>query len=102
MLNIYFITLYIVNQFLFISGGEIFVILVIILLLFGSKKVPEVARGIAKGMKEFQKATDDIKNEINHNTSHITEESEDIKEHIDDYASGMKKNIDEMDENIKG
>ena len=45
---------------LFISGPEIVVILLVVLLLFGSKKIPEFARGIGKGMREFRKATDDI------------------------------------------
>jgi len=47
---------------LFISGPEIIVILLVVLLLFGSKKIPEFARGIGKGMREFRKATEDIKN----------------------------------------
>ena len=45
---------------------ELLVILVIVLLLFGgAKKLPELARGLGKGVKEFKKATDDIKNEVN-------------------------------------
>ena len=44
---------------------EIGVILFIILLLFGAKKLPELARGFGKGIKEFKKASSDIKDEIN-------------------------------------
>ena len=44
---------------------EIGVILFIILLLFGAKKLPELARGLGKGIKEFKKASRDIKDEIN-------------------------------------
>tara|TARA_Y100001970_G_C13676990_1_gene575844 strand:+ start:426 stop:599 length:174 start_codon:yes stop_codon:yes gene_type:complete len=44
---------------------EIGVILFIILLLFGAKKLPELARGLGKGIKEFKKASSDIKDEIN-------------------------------------
>ena len=40
---------------------EIGVILFIILLLFGAKKLPELARGLGKGIKEFKKASSDIK-----------------------------------------
>tara|TARA_B100001113_G_C20894169_1_gene528367 strand:- start:262 stop:435 length:174 start_codon:yes stop_codon:yes gene_type:complete len=43
---------------------EIGVILFIILLLFGAKKLPELARGLGKGIKEFKKASSDIKDEI--------------------------------------
>lgn len=54
--------------FLNMGGGEIFVILLVILLLFGSKKIPELARGLGKGMREFKDATSSIQREI-HNTA---------------------------------
>ena len=44
---------------------EIVVILLVVLLLFGAKKLPEFARGLGKGIKEFKKASSDIKDEIN-------------------------------------
>lgn len=50
---------------LFISGGEIFVILFFALIFFGSKQIPEIAKMLGKGMKEIKKATDEIKKEIN-------------------------------------
>jgi len=65
----------------FISGQEIFVILIVVLLLFGAKKIPEVARGLGKGLNEFKKATDDIKNEIKEN-SEIAKDLNDIKKTI--------------------
>lgn len=49
---------------LFIGGTEIILIVIVILMLFGSKKIPEVARAIGKGYREFQKATEDIKREL--------------------------------------
>lgn len=49
---------------LFIGGTEVVFIFLAILLLFGSKKIPEIARAMGKGMREFQKATDDIKREL--------------------------------------
>jgi sec-independent protein translocase protein TatA len=52
------------ENLLFISGAEIFVVLLIALLFFGSKKIPEVARGLGKGLREFKKATEEIKKEI--------------------------------------
>ena len=67
---------------LFISGPEIFVILLVVLLLFGSKKIPEFARGIGKGMREFRKATDDIKKEINEDTSSIKNDIKNIKDNL--------------------
>ena len=46
------------------SGWEIFVILFVILLLFGGKKIPELMRGIGKGIREFNVARSTIENEI--------------------------------------
>lgn len=43
---------------------EMLVIMVVILLLFGSKRLPELARGIGKSMREFKKAAEDVRKEI--------------------------------------
>ena len=44
--------------FLWAMGGpEIIIILVVVLLLFGGKKIPELMRGLGKGMKEFKDAS---------------------------------------------
>ena len=47
-----------------LGGPEIAVIFVIVLLLFGAKKIPELARGLGKSMGEFQKAKGEFENEI--------------------------------------
>ncbi len=41
-----------------LCGGEIILILAIVLILFGAKKLPELAKGLGQGIKEFKKATD--------------------------------------------
>lgn len=46
--------------FLNIGNTELVIILVIILLLFGAKKLPELARGLGKSMQEFKKATREV------------------------------------------
>ena len=51
-------------MFLFISGPEIFVVLLIVVMLFGADKLPEIARGLGKGMRQVKDATNDIKREI--------------------------------------
>jgi len=43
---------------------EILIIVLVILLFFGAKRIPELARGIGQGIKEFRKASDEIKKEI--------------------------------------
>jgi len=48
-----------------IGPSELIIIMLIILLLFGSKRLPELARGIGKATRQFKKAMDDVKEEIN-------------------------------------
>lgn len=72
------------NTLLFISGGEIFIVLIVVLLLFGANKIPEIAKGLGKGMREFRKATDDIKKEINDSSSNMVDDIKDIKDTFKD------------------
>jgi sec-independent protein translocase protein TatA len=46
------------------GGGEWILIVLVVLLLFGGKKIPELMRGIGKGMREFNDAKDSVKSEI--------------------------------------
>lgn len=46
------------------QGGEMIMIFIIILLLFGAKKLPQLARGIGKSMGEFKKAREEFEHEI--------------------------------------
>jgi sec-independent protein translocase protein TatA len=47
-----------------LGGGELMVVLVVALILFGSKRIPEFAKGLGQAMKEFKKASNDVSNEI--------------------------------------
>ena len=47
-----------------LGTGEILIILFVILLLFGAKKLPELAKGLGKGINEFKKTTNEIKEEV--------------------------------------
>jgi len=47
-----------------LGAGEILLIVLVILILFGSKKIPELAQGIGKGMREFKKALNDVQEDI--------------------------------------
>jgi len=47
-----------------LGAGEIILIVLVVLLLFGAKKIPELARGIGKGMSEFKKGIKDVEKEI--------------------------------------
>ncbi|SEQ53927.1 Sec-independent protein translocase subunit TatA/TatB [Myroides profundi] len=90
-----------------IGGGEIFFIIIIILMLFGSDKVPEMARTFGKFMAQLKNATNDIKHEINKSA----EESgikKDITETFDIDINPMKDIQNEVEkhkediENITG
>ena len=91
------------GTFLFISGPEIMVILVIVVMLFGAKRIPEIARGLGKGMRQIKDATNDIKKEINESAktqgidtdlaSDIKNEVNKVKDNIDDMTGPIKRNM---------
>jgi sec-independent protein translocase protein TatA len=66
-----------------ISGGEIFIILLIIFIFFGPDKIPEIARWLGKGVNEVKKATSDIRDEINRESSGIKKSAEGISRDIE-------------------
>src|SRR5438046_7169375 len=47
-----------------LSGGELVLVLVVILVLFGARKIPEFAKGLGKGLTEFKKASREVTDEI--------------------------------------
>jgi sec-independent protein translocase protein TatA len=49
-----------------IGGWEMVVILAVVLMLFGAKKLPELAKGLGQGIKEFKKATREVTDEVTH------------------------------------
>ncbi|CAN5906921.1 hypothetical protein BH24BAC1_BH24BAC1_29770 [soil metagenome] len=51
-----------------LGGTEVMLILLAILLLFGAKKIPELAKGLGKGIREFKDATKEIKSDIENST----------------------------------
>ncbi|MFY7671164.1 Sec-independent protein translocase subunit TatA/TatB [Tenacibaculum sp. MEBiC06402] len=88
---------------LFISGPEIFVIFAIVLIVFGPNKIPEIARGLGKGMRQVKDATNEIKREINDSAknqgidtdivSDINKEVNEVKDNIDDLTGPIKRNM---------
>lgn len=87
--------------FLFISGAEIAFILFIVLMIFGADKVPDIARGIGKGMRQIKDATNDIKSEITKSaekqglnvdiTKEVRKEIDTIKEDVDEITGPIKR-----------
>ncbi|RQO67532.1 twin-arginine translocase TatA/TatE family subunit [Pedobacter sp. KBW06] len=60
-----------VLEFLNMGGGEIMLILAVVLLLFGGKKLPELARGLGKGIRDFKDASEGVKREIHRNINSV-------------------------------
>ncbi len=88
---------------LFISGQEIIFALLIALLLFGSKEIPKLARTFGKGMKEFKRATDDIKREFEDSSPEVMEDFKDIKNNLTKDANDIKRNLTkDADDIVKG
>ena len=54
---------------------EVLVILLVIIIFFGAKKIPELARGLGLGLKEFKKAKQEIKDEVNNASEDVKDDS---------------------------
>ena len=64
-----------------IGGQEILIIAIILLILFGGKKIPELMRGLGKGIKEFKKASSPDDDET-------SKKADDVSDDISDKAPG--------------
>lgn len=61
------------------QGPEWIIIFVVVLLLFGAKKIPELARGLGKSMGEFKRAREDFEREIHTAETEVSKEKEDSR-----------------------
>ena len=73
----------------FMGGYEIIVIALIVLILFGGKKIPELMKGLGKGIKEFKNATND--SEVKKDIDEISSEVKDVSSKVKDVTSLGKK-----------
>lgn len=78
-----------------IGGGELIFILFIVLMLFGSDKIPEMARALGKGMRQLKDATNDIKSEI-----HKGAEANGLDKSLFDVKSSITSEIDKAKESL--
>lgn len=86
---------------LFIGAPEVMIVLLIVVMLFGADKIPEIARGLGKGMRQIKDATNDIKREINTSaekngidldvTKDIEKEIKTVKEEMDDISGPIRR-----------
>jgi sec-independent protein translocase protein TatA len=92
------------STLLFIGGTEIVFILFIVVLVFGADKLPEVARGLGKGMRTLKDATNDIKHEVTKSAKEnniidtdaakdIQEEINKVKDDLGDFTGSVKRKL---------
>ncbi len=81
--------------FLNIGGGEFMVILMFILIFFGSKRIPELARSLGKGMREVKDATDSIKQEISGSVRDVEREIYENRKNFSEEMDQVRKKIEE-------
>ena len=59
-----------------IGGSELFLILLVILVFFGAKKLPELAKGLGQGIREFRKAAKDVQDEVDKEVKKLDEKND--------------------------
>ena len=75
------------NSILLLFGNlgttELIIIVVIILLLFGGKKIPELKKGIGKGVRSYKEGLEDVKKEIEKPINEVTDDNKKVDEEKD-------------------
>ncbi|MFA8299718.1 MAG: twin-arginine translocase TatA/TatE family subunit [Hyphomicrobiales bacterium] len=69
----------------FFGGPEVILVIIAILILFGGRKIPELMKGLGKGIKEFKKATDE---------NPVSGEIKDVKKEIDEVNDTIIESMD--------
>ncbi|MBU2939299.1 twin-arginine translocase TatA/TatE family subunit [Lacinutrix sp. C3R15] len=91
------------TTFLFISSPEIVLILFVVVMVFGADKIPEIAKGLGKGMRTLKNATNDIKHEITKSaeshgidssiTKDVDEELKKVKDDLEDFTGSVRRKL---------
>lgn len=89
--------------FLFIGTTEIMFILFIVVMVFGADKIPEIAKGLGKGMRMLKDASNDIKTEITKSaekngidtsiTKDVQDELNKVKDDLEDFTGSVRRNM---------
>ncbi|WP_290696592.1 twin-arginine translocase TatA/TatE family subunit [Lacinutrix sp.] len=91
------------TTFLFIGGQELILIILAVVMIFGAKNIPEIARGLAKGMRMLKDASNDIKTEITKTaekqgldtsiTKDVEEELKKVKDEFEDFTGSISRKM---------
>ena len=80
--------------FLNMGEGEMLVIVLVILLFFGSKSIPGIAKSLGKGLRDLKDATQEIQREIENSANSVTKV-------VDDHVKSIEKEVNTMDQEKK-
>lgn len=86
--------------FIFIGGPEVFIIILIVVMLFGADKIPEIARGLGKGIRQVKDATNEIKKEINESAKKKGVDTKFIKD-INKEVNEIKEELNNLSDSVK-
>lgn len=86
--------------FLNISGGEIFVVLIFVLMFFGSSSIPTLARSLGRGFRQIKDAAQEVQSEIRKSADEM---SNDLKNGVDveSPTNSIDQELNEMKDNIE-
>jgi sec-independent protein translocase protein TatA len=82
-----------------IGGGELMLIMLAILFLFGPKKIPELAQGLGKGLREFKKAQQEFKDNISKVVG--DEDLKNIADSVNSIKTDMSKSVQKLTEHLQ-
>ena len=86
---------------LFISSTEIVFIMFIVIMIFGADKIPDIAKGMGKGMRSLKNATNDIKGEIKRSADNQGIDTDDFTKDISQEINKAKEEINEIEGAIR-
>lgn len=87
--------------FLDISGGELLVIIIVVFLVFGPSKMPEIARQIGKAMNQMKKASNDISREFRNQTSEFRNEITSVQNQVKEEVNSVNREMNSTKESVK-
>ena len=74
-----------------VGSSELIIILIIALLILGPKEIPRVARTLGRGMREIQRAKDELKKNIEFEDDTVSDTRSDIRSKLEDLDTDIKK-----------
>lgn len=87
--------------FLNLGGGEIFIIVLVIILLFGSDQLPQLVKSVGRGIREINDAKNQIQNEIQKGAALSNDITSEIKEEITQVEQTVKRQMNSAFENTE-